>query len=1192
MKAGAGKIALAGWCLLAASPSAAITEEIAAGESVSNGSVNSVVTQQVYGETENYSVMGKQEVMSGGVTHNSNIYSYGQQDVLSGGTSFDTLIQYYAVQNVDGKAYASSVNSRGVIDVNAGGYVKSTVVNGGSLFIDEGALAEETVLNSGKVYLSGKDSAAKISGGTYEIKSGGVSEQAQISGGLAQVDSRAAINRAVLSDRGEIEADGTVTDIRIESGGQMTIHDGGTATDTTLSGGEMTLDEEAEAYNTTLLSGTEYVYGTDTGARISGGTQIVEGGGKAAQSIISAGGIQQIGFYGISEDVTVENGGTQQVDWEGTALRTTVSAGGSLEVSAGGTATDTALSAGDMQVAGLAEQTTITGGNLEVSAGGTATDTTLAAGEMQVAGTAKQTTITGGSLEVSAGGTATDTTLSAGNMQVAGSAKQTTITGGSLKVSAGGTATDSTLSAGEMQVAGTAKQTTITGGSLKVSAGGTATDTALSAGEMQVSGTAEQTTITGGSLEVSAGGTATDTALSAGEMQVSGTAEQTTITGGSLEVSAGGTASDTALSAGNMQVAGTAAGVAVNSGGTVAVMSGGNVENMVLNGGTAHINQGGENTAAIVNAGTEYVAGVSRSATLNHNGTQIVQSGGISTGAVVNYAANQQVASGGMSEKAQVTGGTQTVAGTAQNTELIKGQQNILSGGTAENTYITGGTQMVAGTAQNTELMKGQQNILSGGTAENTYITGGIQTIASGAKTINTSADGGMVTLDSGGLMSGKNVLRNATLTINGSNHIADLELENTLLSIAKKPEFSTLQIDNLNGSGLISLSSDLSQNIADKLDVRNGSGEFGLIIHDYSAEGKLPLSFKLIDENAAAADSFYLVGNAVDVGAFKYDLRMDGADWVLQRTQDHTDSAVIAKNTYASLSSLFYAHLTPLYTRLRHTRGEIKHHNGLWAKSFGRKIRFSYKDKTKSTTEAYGAAFGYDGVLWQNNKGSLLAGVFGALSDSRQKYDRNGRGDGKTESLGLYSTWQSADNWFIDIAGTYFWHKQKIKSYTPSGYDVDGKYHTNAYQASLHAGKRWDIGAAWFLEPYVGLNYMRVDSISYRTNFNTLVKADAADYMGGTAGISAGRGITLPNGGNMDIYGRAAVVYDWDGKSPLVVAEEIFMEDTSSVRYELGAGFSASFGSRGTVYADMSTQLGSRVRFPWEFNLGLQFNF
>ena len=1158
MKAGSGKIALAGWCLLAASPSAAITEEVAAGESVSNGSVNSVVTQQVYGETENYSVMGKQEVMSGGVTHNSNIYSYGQQDVLSGGTSFDTLIQYYAVQNVDGKAYASSVNSRGVIDVNAGGYVKSTVVNGGSLFIDEGAVAEETVLNSGKVYLSGKDSAAKISGGTYEIKSGGVSEQAQISGGLAQVDSGAAINRAVLSGRGEIEADGTVTDIRIESGGEMTIHDGGTATDTTLSGGEMTLDEEAEAYKTTLLSGTEYVYGTDTGARISGGTQIVEGGGKVAQSIISADGTQQIGFYGTSEDVTVENGGTQQVDWEGTALRTTVSAGGNLEVSAGGTASDTALSAGEMQVSGTAKQTTITGGSLEVSVGGTATDTTLSAGEMQVSGTAEQTTITGGNLEVFAGGTATDTALSAGEMQVAGTAKQTTITGGSLEVSAGGTASDTVLSAGNMQVSGTAEQTTITGGNLEVSAGGTVTDTALSAGEMQVSGTAKQTTITGGSLEVSVGGTATDTALSAGEMQVSGSAKQTTITGGNLEVSAGGIATDTTLSVGEMQVAGTAVGITANSGGTVEVMSGGNAENMVLNGGTAHINQGGENTAATVNAGTEYVAGISRSATLNHNGTQIVQSGGISTGAVVNYAANQQVASGGVSEKAQVNGGTQTVAGTAQSTEL----------------------------------MKGQQDILSGGTAENTYITGGIQTIASGAKTINTTADGGTVTLNSGGLMSGKNVLRNATLTINGSNHIADLELENTLLSIAKKTEFSTLQIDNLNGSGLISLSSDLSQNIADKLDVRNGSGEFGLIIHDYSAEGKLPLSFKLIDENAAAADSFYLVGDAVDIGAFKYDLRMDGADWVLQRTQNHTDSAVIAKNTYASLSSLFYAHLTPLYTRLRHTRGEIKHHNGLWAKSFGREIRFSYKDKTKSTTEAYGAAFGYDGVLWQNNKGSLLAGVFGALSDSRQKYDRNGRGDGKTESLGLYSTWQSVDNWFIDIAGTYFWHKQKIKSYTPSGYDVDGKYHTNAYQASLHAGKRWDIGAAWFLEPYVGLNYMRVDSISYRTNFNTLVKADAADYMGGTAGITAGRGITLPNGGNMDIYGRAAVVYDWDGKSPLVVAEEIFMEDTSSVRYELGAGFSASFGSRGTVYADMSTQLGSRVRFPWEFNLGLQFNF
>lgn len=58
--------------------SRAITVDIPAGEVVSGGDVHSVVTQRVYGEADNFTVSGKQQVMSGGVTRNSNIYPYGQ----------------------------------------------------------------------------------------------------------------------------------------------------------------------------------------------------------------------------------------------------------------------------------------------------------------------------------------------------------------------------------------------------------------------------------------------------------------------------------------------------------------------------------------------------------------------------------------------------------------------------------------------------------------------------------------------------------------------------------------------------------------------------------------------------------------------------------------------------------------------------------------------------------------------------------------------------------------------------------------------------------------------------------------------------------------------------------------------------------------------------------------------------------
>lgn len=112
--------------------SRAITVDIPAGEVVSGGDVHSVVTQRVYGEADNFTVLGKQQVMSGGVTRNSNIYPYGQQDVLQNGISYGTVVQQYAVQNVDGRAYSSSVGSYGTIDVNAGGYAEDTSVDGGS----------------------------------------------------------------------------------------------------------------------------------------------------------------------------------------------------------------------------------------------------------------------------------------------------------------------------------------------------------------------------------------------------------------------------------------------------------------------------------------------------------------------------------------------------------------------------------------------------------------------------------------------------------------------------------------------------------------------------------------------------------------------------------------------------------------------------------------------------------------------------------------------------------------------------------------------------------------------------------------------------------------------------------------------------------------------------------------------------
>lgn len=87
-----------------ASEAVAVTQIIPAGEDVSGGDVHTVVTQQVYGTTRNFTVSGNQQIMSGGKSYNSVIYPYGQQNVEAGGVSYNTNVAYDALQNVNGTA--------------------------------------------------------------------------------------------------------------------------------------------------------------------------------------------------------------------------------------------------------------------------------------------------------------------------------------------------------------------------------------------------------------------------------------------------------------------------------------------------------------------------------------------------------------------------------------------------------------------------------------------------------------------------------------------------------------------------------------------------------------------------------------------------------------------------------------------------------------------------------------------------------------------------------------------------------------------------------------------------------------------------------------------------------------------------------------------------------------------------------
>ena len=922
----------------------AITSEIPAGTIVNGGDIPSILTQKVYGEANNFTVSGGQQIMNGGVTHNSNIFPYGQQDVLKGGISYGTYVQSYGVQNIDGKSYNSTVTTRGTIDVNAGGYAEKTTVSGGSYYVSAGATSVDTVVNSGNHYISGTDKNSVLNNGTQTVRNGGVANNATVNNGTQQIETGGKSNGTIIKG-GSVKVFGQADNNKVY-GGRFNILSDGYAKNTTIDGGTMEVNNSGSSENTTILSGQQRVYGTERGSLVKGGTQSIRSDGSVINATISSSGLQQIGSSAVAEGTKITKGGTQQL--------------------IGNTA--------------LAKNTYITDGGLQQIDNGTA--------------------------------------------------DRSTITNGGKQIINGGTATNSKVSAKGIQ-----------------------------------------------------------------QINIGTTAQNSRIENSGIQIVSGGTAEKTILTSGGIQ--------------------------------------------------------------------QIKNNGYATSTDIYNYGI-QEIKEGGIAEIASVYG---------------QGIQKVTNGGKATNTKVyNNGLLSVenGGLAQNPVIYeKGAAWIYNGGRAENTVVD-----------------NGGWITLNKGGALDGQTVINNGSLTLIGSNFIPDLTLNNSAVFIAPSPQFSHVEFNTLNGSGYFLISSNIAKNLSDNIVINNGNGNFGLIVHDYSNATKFPDQFSVIDEKSGAKDSFYLVGGAVNVGAFKYNLEEQNGDWYLVRTQELNDSSYVAKNSFLSLASVTQTHLNSLNRQLQAQRNQNRHDNGLWVRTFGLKTKDKFKDGTLTRNDIFGTQIGYNRNIIRYKKATIDAGIFGGYSFNRQKYSLAGKGSGYTNSFGLYSTYENENHYFADIAGNYFWHNQKTTDYTPDGTDVIGKYDTDGWQANIILGKRFNVADNWFVEPQIGIDYLQINGISYQTNFNTPVNTSDFDRLSANIGLYAGKNIILNDSIKGEIYGRFKMYSHNDAKAWVQFSDHTFEEKMSSSGYEFGGGLNLSVKDNWSGYIDAGTYFGGKSTVPLELNFGFQYAF
>ncbi len=236
---------------------------------------------------------------------------------------------------------------------------------------------------------------------------------------------------------------------------------------------------------------------------------------------------------------------------------------------------------------------------------------------------------------------------------------------------------------------------------------GTLTDAGTLVDAGTIRGSGRLIVKSGGSEIVVSGGVASGTVLSGGSEIVSagGRASGSIVASGGHESVHGTTSADTVNSGGHQTISagGMASGVTVKAGGSQTVLSGGTTRGTVLSGGSEVVSSGGTASGGTI---------------LDSGGHQFVGAGGMASGVTVKHGGNQTVNAGGVTRGTVLSGGVESVHGTA-------------SGGTVD----SGGTETVYGKASGGTINGGLIEVASGGSASGTvaFLSGGTLQLEAGA---------------------------------------------------------------------------------------------------------------------------------------------------------------------------------------------------------------------------------------------------------------------------------------------------------------------------------------------------------------------------------------------------------------------------------------------------------------------------
>ena len=738
-----------------------------------------------------------------------------------------------------------------------------------------------------------------------------------------------------------------------------------------------------------------------------------------------------------------------------------------------------------------------------------------------VYGTANNTKINpGGEQHIKEFGVSSNTEIKGGYqyIEMNGTAEYSVLNDGYQIVQMGGAANQTTLNNGVLQVYGAANDPTIKGGRLIVEKDGI---TVLAAIEK------------GGLLEVKEGGLAIAVEQKAGGaiktttrvMEAFGTnrlgqfeikngiANNMLLeNGGSLRVEENDFAYNTTVDSGGLlevMDGGTATGVDKKAGGKLIVstnaleVSGTNSKGQFsIKDGVSKNYELDDGSGLIVMEDTQAIDTI-----LDEHAT--MQSLGKDTGTKVQ--ANAVYDLGRSDQNGSITYSSKAIS---ENMVINNGRANVWAG-TMVNVSVRGNDGIL-------EVMKPQINYAPAMLVGKVVVSEGASFRTHGAvdtSKADVSLENSVWTIIADITTTNQNTLLNlANLAMSDANVIMMDEPVTRSSVTASAENFITLTTNTLSGNGNFYMRTDMANHQSDQLNVTGqATGDFKIFVTDTGASPAAGDSLTLV--TTGGGDAAFTLGNAggvVDIGTYEYTLLDNGNhSWSLAENRAQiTPSTTDVLNMAAAQPLVFDAELDTVRERLGSVKG-VNYDTAMWSSAINTRNNVTTDAGAGFEQTLTGLTLGIDS-RFSREESSTIRGLFFGYSHSDIGFDRGGKGNVDSYTLGPYAGWEHQNGAYVDGVVKVDRFANTIHCKMSNGATAFGDYNSNGAGAHVESGFRW-VDGLWSVRPYLAFTGFTTDGQDYTLSNGMRADVGNTRILRAEAGTAVSYHMDLQNGTTLE---------------------------------------------------------------------------